>query len=128
MLCSRCQTLRFEANPFCDRDDLDLLCYFPLLCILHETRGSFLDSTAKACHLCCLIRAQLGTLEFPSPECDVIGAFVALLTDHPFSDFRQRRAGAGLGRRGVPLTVSIISRLGNGSLVEVPTDMPGQIR
>jgi hypothetical protein len=117
MLCEKCRSLRFVLNPFHRHDGVpDNLSFATHICVLHETRESFLTSIAQACHFCCLIQAQLGNREYPSPECDVLGAYVAL---------RAEDNGLMVSKWRPSLILSIMSRLGNGSLEEIREEVTG---
>ncbi|KAK4452619.1 heterokaryon incompatibility protein-domain-containing protein [Podospora aff. communis PSN243] len=118
MLCEKCRSLRFVLNPFHQNYEVpDNLSFATHICVLHETRESFLTSIAQACHLCCLIQGQLGNREYPSPECGVLGAFVALAAvDNDTMSWKSRPS----------LVLSIMSRLGNGSLEEITEEVTDQ--
>ncbi|KAK0616459.1 heterokaryon incompatibility protein-domain-containing protein [Immersiella caudata] len=115
MLCGKCRSLRFLPTSWNQRESSRNLSFTTHICVLHESRESFFASIAEACHLCCLIQAQLGTREYASPECDVLGAFVALLAEDA--------SGFMASKWRPSLHISIASRLGNGSLGEVPEEV-----
>ncbi|KAK3349101.1 heterokaryon incompatibility protein-domain-containing protein [Lasiosphaeria hispida] len=112
MLCERCRLIQFRA---CESLNTNPDFANKLVCVLHETRQSFLTSILGGCHFCCLVRAQVpGRTEIKSVACDELGADVILAIYH--------QSLASTRARGVQ--VLILSRYGNAKLEEIETQIP----
>ncbi len=105
MLCQHCNSIRFGPWPGEDSQPFGDFFY----AVIHETRESFLRSLSAGCHLCIMIRGQLGNSEVDDRTCELLGADVVLR--------RSAKAGGST-------SLSIISRLGAG-LLDVINSLPG---
>ncbi len=106
MLCRRCDSIHF--SPWSGGSEL-LFAGF-VFAVLHKTRASFLQSLSAGCHLCIMIRGQLGSSEVDDRTCELLGADVVL-----------RRRSANTSRL---TSVTVISKLGSG-LLDIIDPLPG---
>jgi len=116
MLCVKCQSLHFQPHPA--ESDASFFIY-----VLHESKESFFSSVNQKCHLCCLVRGQLGKVEIPRPECDKLNAFVVLRIRD--GDTILRSMTDGDWSEGMTLPIEILSKLGVSSLSGLVQQIPG---
>ncbi|KAK1757209.1 heterokaryon incompatibility protein-domain-containing protein [Echria macrotheca] len=115
MPCSRCQPLSFSLPQLEPGTSSFIFRSKDVVCVLHKTRESLLESVQDGCHLCTLVHAQLGSVEVDMPELDEIDAYVALvIAGDAFETYLPRK-----------VSLRVVSHLGLASMdVELSTGLP----